>query len=192
MNRFKTHRLTKPVGLKVPALLRHKQPTPLTPATMLLLAKALQQRQAGKPVLYYIATDKVADITQVYRLPDDRSAAGFDISAHGVRDTRAVRATLDSAAAQAVARRAALSRAVDQVGMLSTLRGQLQQLQAQMTERQTALQKAEALRDDLVGNPFGHQAGDFAFAWCQPFKDRLGGRRRFWRRCLTQQQEHLR
>lgn len=72
------------------------------------------------------------------------SAAGFDISAHGVRDTRAVRATLDSAAAQAVARRAALSRAVDQVGMLSTLRGQLQQIQAQMTERQTALQKAEA------------------------------------------------
>lgn len=82
MNRFKTHRLTKPVGLKVPALLRHKQPTPLTPATMLLLAKALQQRQAGKPVLYYIATDKVADITQVYRLPDDRSAAGFDIVFH--------------------------------------------------------------------------------------------------------------
>jgi len=82
MNRFKTKRLTKPVGLKVSSLLRHKQPTLLTPATMLLLAKALQERQAGKPVLYYIATDKVADKKQVYRLPDDRSAAGFDIAFH--------------------------------------------------------------------------------------------------------------
>lgn len=82
MNRFKTHRLTKPAGLKVSSLSSHKQPTPLTPATMLLLAKALQDRQAGKPVLYYIATDKVADATQVYRLPDDRSAAGFDIAFH--------------------------------------------------------------------------------------------------------------
>ncbi len=82
MNRFKTKRLTKPVGLKVPSILRHKQPTPLTPATALLLAKALQERQAGKPVLYYIATDKVADKEQVYRLPDDRSAAGFDIAFH--------------------------------------------------------------------------------------------------------------
>jgi len=82
MNRFKTKRLTKPVGLKVPSLLRHKQPTPLTPATMLLLAKTLQERQAGKPVLYYIATDKVADREHVYRLPDDRSAAGFDIAFH--------------------------------------------------------------------------------------------------------------
>ncbi len=82
MNRFKTHRLTKHMGLKAPSLLRHKQPTPLTPATMLLLAKALQKRQAGKPVLYYIATDKVADKEQVYRLPDDRSAAGFDIVFH--------------------------------------------------------------------------------------------------------------
>ena len=82
MNRFKTHRLTKHMGLKAPSLLRHKQPTPLTPATMLLLAKALQKRQAGKPVLYYIATDKVADKEQVYRLPDDRSAAGFDIAFH--------------------------------------------------------------------------------------------------------------
>lgn len=82
MNRFRTKRPTKHIGLKVPSLLRHKQPTPLTPATMLLLAKALQQRQTGKPVLFYIATDKVADKEQVYRLPDDRSAAGFDIAFH--------------------------------------------------------------------------------------------------------------
>ncbi len=110
MNRFKTKRLTKPVGLKVPALLRHKQPTPLTPATMLLLAKALQQRQAGKPVLYYIATDKVADITQVYRLPDDRSAAGFDIVFHpdllpAVTKQMADRYTLHPLDADEIARR---------------------------------------------------------------------------------------
>ncbi len=70
------------MGIKVSSLLRHKQPTLLTPATALLLAKALQHRQTGKPVLYYIATDKVADKEQVYRLPDDRSAAGFDIAFH--------------------------------------------------------------------------------------------------------------
>lgn len=76
-------------------------------------------------------------------LEESISAAGFAISANEVRNTRAVRATLEAAAAQAVARRAALSHAVDLVGTLSTLRGQLEPIQAQLTERQTALQKAE-------------------------------------------------
>lgn len=76
--------------------------------------------------------------------------AGFDISAHGIRDTRAIRAALESAAAQAVARRGALSRAVDQVGTLSTLSGQLEQIRAQLNERQTALQKAEAAESAVL------------------------------------------
>lgn len=78
------------------------------------------------------------------------SDAGFDISAHEIRDTRAIRATLESAATQAAARRGALSRAVDQVGTLSTLRGQLEPIQAQLTERQTALQKAEAAESAVL------------------------------------------
>lgn len=78
------------------------------------------------------------------------SAAGFDISAHEIRDTRAVRATLESAATQAAARRGALSRAVDQVGTLSALRGQLEPIQAQLTERQSALQKAEAAESAVL------------------------------------------
>jgi exonuclease SbcC len=78
------------------------------------------------------------------------SAAGFDISAYEIRDTRAVRATLESAATQAAARRVTLSRAVDQVATLLALRSQLEPIHAQLTERQAALKKAEATESELL------------------------------------------
>lgn len=71
------------------------------------------------------------------------STAGFDISGIASRDTRGLRAMLDAAAAEAVAWRAALSRAIEQVGTLSALRGQLEPVQALLTERQAQLQQAE-------------------------------------------------
>jgi exonuclease SbcC len=71
------------------------------------------------------------------------SAAGFDISRIASRDTRGLRAMLDAAAAEAFARRAVLSRALEQVGTLNSLRGQLEPMGAQMTERQVQLQRAE-------------------------------------------------
>jgi exonuclease SbcC len=78
------------------------------------------------------------------------SAAGFDISAYEIRDTRAVRATLESAATQAAARRGTLSRAVDQVGALLALRSQLEPIHAQLTERQATLKKAEATESEFL------------------------------------------
>ena len=72
------------------------------------------------------------------------TTAGFDISETASRDTRGLRAMLDAAAAEAVAWRAVLSRAIEQVGTLNTLRGQLEPMRAQLTERQAQLQQAEA------------------------------------------------
>ncbi|MBD7959523.1 AAA family ATPase [Comamonas avium] len=71
------------------------------------------------------------------------STAGFDISGIASRDTRGLRAMLDAAVAEAIAWRAALSRAIEQIGTLDTLRGQLEPMQAQLTERQAQLQQAE-------------------------------------------------
>lgn len=71
------------------------------------------------------------------------STAGFDISGIVSRDTRGLRAMLDAAAAEAVARRALLSRAIEQVGTLGTLRRQQEPMRAQLAERQAQLQQAE-------------------------------------------------
>ncbi|EPZ14952.1 hypothetical protein M622_17375 [Thauera terpenica 58Eu] len=71
------------------------------------------------------------------------STAGFDISGIVSRDTRGLRAMLDVAAAEAVAWRAMLSRAIEQIGTLGTLRGQLEPMRTQLTERQAQLQQAE-------------------------------------------------
>lgn len=70
-------------------------------------------------------------------------AAGFDISGIASRDTRGLRGMLDNAAVEAVAWRAVLLRAIEQVEMLGTLRGQLEPMRAQLTERQAQLQQAE-------------------------------------------------
>lgn len=71
------------------------------------------------------------------------STADFDISGIASRDTRGLRAMLDAAAAKAVAWRAMLSRAIEQVETLDTLRGQLGPMQAQLTELKAQLQQAE-------------------------------------------------
>jgi exonuclease SbcC len=71
------------------------------------------------------------------------STAGFDISGIASRETRGLRAMMDAAAAEAVAWRAVLSRAIEQVETLGTLRGQLEPMRAQLSERQAQLQQAE-------------------------------------------------
>lgn len=71
------------------------------------------------------------------------STADFDISGIASRDTRGLRAMLEAAAAEAVAWRAVLSRAIEQVGTLDTLRRQLEPMRAQLTERQAQLQHTE-------------------------------------------------
>lgn len=71
------------------------------------------------------------------------STAGFDFAGVASRDTRGLRATLDAAAAEAVARRTVLSRAIEQVGILRTLREQIEAMRAQLIERQTQLRQAE-------------------------------------------------
>jgi len=76
-------------------------------------------------------------------LEEEIRAFGFDISGMGSRDTRGLRALLDAAAAKAVAWRAVLSRAIEQVGTLRTLRGQLEAIGTQLAERQAQLDEAE-------------------------------------------------
>lgn len=76
------------------------------------------------------------------------STAGFDMSGNTPRDTRGLRAMLEAAAVEAFAWRAVLSRAIEQVGMLGTLRGQLEPMQAQLTERMAHLQQAEVHEKD--------------------------------------------
>lgn len=89
------------------------------------------------------------------------SAAGFDISGIASRDTRGLRAMLDATASKAVAWRAMLSRAIEQVGALSTLRGQLEPMSAQLHEQQAKLQQAEAHEkeaSELLGRLSSHLA----------------------------------
>lgn len=76
-------------------------------------------------------------------LEDAISTADFDISGIASRDTRGLRAMLDAAAAKAVARRAMLSRAIEQVETLDTFRQQLEPMQAQLTELQAQQLQAE-------------------------------------------------
>lgn len=77
-------------------------------------------------------------------LEEEIKSAGFNVSGTASRDTRGLRAILDAAAVEAVARRAVLSRAIEQVGTLSTLREQLEPMRVQLAERQAQLQHAEA------------------------------------------------
>lgn len=72
------------------------------------------------------------------------TTAGFDISKVASRDTRGLRAMLDATAAEAVAWRVNLLRAIEQVGTLNTLRGQIEPMRVQLIERQAQLQQAEA------------------------------------------------
>lgn len=78
------------------------------------------------------------------------ATAGFDISGIASRDTRGLRAMLDAAATEAVAWRAVLSRAIEQVATLGSLRGQLEPMRTQLTERQVQLQQAEAYEKEAL------------------------------------------
>lgn len=72
-------------------------------------------------------------------------SAGFELAGVEVRDTRGVRAMLESSASQAVAWRSSLARAIDQVAKLASLHQQLEPLRTQLTERQAGLQHAQAV-----------------------------------------------
>lgn len=72
------------------------------------------------------------------------STAGFNLTGIDIRDTRGIRGMLESSAAQSVALRTSLSRAIDQVDTLATIRNQQEQIQTQLAERQKNLQHAEA------------------------------------------------
>ncbi len=72
------------------------------------------------------------------------SSAGFALSGVELRDTRGVRAMLESSAVQAVAWRNTLARAVDQVATLASLHQELEPLRTQLTERQADFQRAQA------------------------------------------------
>lgn len=119
-------------------------------------AKARQNIEAERAEIERLQVMAAVDVSssaldgRFAALEEAISAAGFDISAHEIRDTRAIRATLESAAAKANARRGTLSRALGQVDTLSTLRGQLELIQVQLAGRKTALKEAEAAESAVL------------------------------------------
>lgn len=76
-------------------------------------------------------------------LEEKITTAGFDMTGVTPRDTRGLRASLEAAAAEAVTRRGVLSRAIEQVNALAILREQVDPMHAQLTERQSQMQRAE-------------------------------------------------
>jgi len=78
------------------------------------------------------------------------SSAGFELAGVGLRDTRGVRAVLDAEAAQSVAWRNTLTRAVDLVATHASLHQQLEPLRVQLTERQAGFQQAQAAETTVL------------------------------------------
>lgn len=70
--------------------------------------------------------------------------SGFNISGISPRDTRALRAMLESAATEAVSSRATVSKALEHVAALKTLHGQLEPMRGQLEERKALVETAEA------------------------------------------------
>ena len=71
------------------------------------------------------------------------SASGFNMSGISPRDTRALRAMLESSATEAVRWRATVSKALEHVANLKTLRGQLEPMSTQLEERKALVERAE-------------------------------------------------
>nr|WP_067294207.1 AAA family ATPase [Marinobacterium profundum] len=76
--------------------------------------------------------------------------AGFNMTGIDPRDTRSLRAMLESSAAEAAGVRGAISKALEHAGSLKTLRGQLEPIAAQLEERKTQLEHALITADDAV------------------------------------------
>lgn len=70
-------------------------------------------------------------------------SAGVDHANIELRDTRGLRALLESLAAQADSRRNSLARAIDQVAALTSLQQEADRLRVDLSEREAALQQAQ-------------------------------------------------
>ncbi|MGX9717103.1 AAA family ATPase [Janthinobacterium lividum] len=70
-------------------------------------------------------------------------ASGFDVSGISVRDTRALRAMLESSATEATSSRARVSKALEHVAALKTLDGQRESMRAQLDERKAQVEETE-------------------------------------------------
>lgn len=70
--------------------------------------------------------------------------SGFSLSGISARDTRALRAMLESAATEAVSARARVSKAREHVAALRTLHEQLEPMRAQLEERKALVERTEA------------------------------------------------
>lgn len=72
------------------------------------------------------------------------STSGFSMSGIDSRDTRAIRAMLESSATEAVSYRGTVSKAIEQLAALKTLREQLEPMNVQLEERKDLVDTAEA------------------------------------------------
>jgi exonuclease SbcC len=77
-------------------------------------------------------------------LEQEISSSGINISGASLRDTRALRAMLESSATESASSRATVSKALEHVAGLKMLRGQLESMRTQLEERQALVERAEA------------------------------------------------
>jgi exonuclease SbcC len=77
-------------------------------------------------------------------------SAGFNMSGISPRDTRTLRAMLESSATEAVSSQARISKAREQVAALKILHGQLEPMRIQLDERKALLEKSETSANEAA------------------------------------------
>ena len=94
-------------------------------------------------------------------LEQEISSSGINISGISLRDTRALRAMLESSATESASSRANVSKALEHVAGLRVLRGQLESVRTQLEERQALVESAEA-SSNAASERLGLLASDLA------------------------------
>ena len=89
------------------------------------------------------------------------STSGFNMSGISPRDTRALRAMLESSATEGVRWRATVSKALEYVANLKTLRGQLEPMRTQLDERKALVERAE-VSANAASERLGTLSGELA------------------------------
>ncbi|MCL6262711.1 ABC-three component system middle component 1 [Craterilacuibacter sp. RT1T] len=117
------------------------------------------------------------------------STSGFNVSGISPRDTRALRAVLESFAAEAVRLRATVSKALEQVANLKTQHGQLESMRTQLEERKVLVEQAE-VSSNAASERLGALTSELAQFKTQ--EQALKNRRDWWAWAVSVQPEYAR
>lgn len=117
------------------------------------------------------------------------STSGFNVSGISPRDTRALRAVLESFAAEAARLRAMVSKALEQVANLKTQHGQLESMRIQIEDRKVLVEQAEVSSHASSGR-LGALTSELAQFKTQ--EQALKNRRDWWAWAVSVQPEYAR